>query len=287
MINHASVFKILIPDELKILRSIENGMKKYEWVPVEEMASHTSISKKEIEYRLHHLVELDLVERYIQSYVGYQLKFNGYDILAIDTLVRKDIIHALGDVIGVGKESIILAAMSNGPVAIKFHREGRTSFKQVKRAREHLLGVEHFNWLYGAKLAAVREFEVMNKLYPTVNVPQPFEYTRHAIVMGVAEGVNMVDAKLVDPEWYLEEILKQIKLAYGLGFIHGDLSEYNVMVSDKGITLIDWPQYVTAGSKTAEDMIRRDVGNILTYFDRKYRIKRDLEEVLKYIKDEP
>lgn len=286
MIDHAAVYVELVLNEKKVLRAVEEGMKRHEWVPVEEIESFAKLGRKEVEYRLNRLVEMSIIERYIQSYVGYQLKFDGYDILAIDALVKKGTITALGDVIGVGKESVVLAAMSTRPVAIKFHREGRTSFKHVKRSRQHLIDVEiqNFSWLYAAMLAARREFEVMKELYPMVIIPEPIDQNRHAVVMSVVEGMEMAKATLVEPEWYLDGVIEQVKKAYNLGFIHSDLSEHNVMVCDEGVTIIDWPQYVKVGSKTADEMLERDVKNVLTHFEKKYRIKRDLQAMIDYIK---
>ncbi len=286
MIDHATVYRSLLPEEKKILRGVEEGMKTHQWVPVEEIEAFTRLGRKTVEYRLNELVERELIERYIQSYTGYRLKFDGYDILAIDAFVRQDTIEALGEVIGVGKESVVLAAMGLRPVAIKFHREGRTSFKQVKRSRQHLVDIEieNFSWLYAAKLAAKREYDALELLYPKVSVPEPIGYNRHAIVMSVVSGVEMAKANLVEPEWYLDRTLEEIAKAYQIGLIHSDLSEFNVMVRDDGITIIDWPQYVKAGAKTADEMLARDVGNILTYFERKYRIKRDLQATLEVIK---
>jgi RIO kinase 2 len=94
----------------------------------------------------------------------------------------------------------------------------------------------------------------------------------------------MAKANLIDPEWYLDRTLEEVRNAYVIGMIHSDLSEYNVMVRDDGITIIDWPQYVDVGTKTADEMLARDVGNILTYFERKYRIKRDLQATINQIK---
>lgn len=288
MIDHASVFNSLKPDEIKILRSIENGMKTHEWVSVENMASYSGLSTKEIEYRLRHIIELDLIERYTATYVGYQLKYNGYDILAISAFVKKGTIHSLGGLIGVGKESVVIAAMGLKPVAIKFHREGRTAFKQVKRKREHLLHVEadSFSWLYASLLAAKREFEVMQQIYPAVSVPEPIDQNRHAIVMSVVEGYDLSRVNVTDPDWYLDRILEQVKNAYDLGYIHGDLSEYNVIVREDGITVIDWPQAVTADSRLADELLTRDVSNILVYFERKYRVKRDLNATIAQIKSD-
>ncbi|OPY30532.1 MAG: RIO-type serine/threonine-protein kinase Rio2 [Methanocella sp. PtaU1.Bin125] len=286
MIDHAAVYRSLLPEEKKILRGVEEGMKTHQWVPVEDVEAFTRLGRKTVEYRLNELVDKDIIERYIQSYVGYRLKFDGYDLLAIEAFVRKDTIAALGEVIGVGKESVVLAAMGLRPYAIKFHREGRTSFKQVKRSRQHLVDIEieNFSWLYAAMLAAKREYDALERLYPAVNVPEPVDHNRHAVVMSVVGGVEMAKANLVEPGWYLDETLKQVKKAYELGLIHSDLSEYNVMVRDDGITIIDWPQYVEAGGKTADEMLARDVGNILSYFERKYRIKRELGQTIEWIK---
>src|SRR5512138_2709518 len=190
MIDHATVYRSLLPEEKKILRGVEEGMKTHQWVPVEEIEAFTRLGRKTVEYRLNELVDKNLVERYIQSYTGYQLKFDGYDILAIEAFVNRDTIEALGEVIGVGKESMIVAAMGLRPVAIKFHREGRTSFKQVKRSRQHLVDIEieNFSWLYAAKLAAKREYDALQLLFPAVSVPEPIDYNRHAIVMSVVGG---------------------------------------------------------------------------------------------------
>lgn len=289
MIDHAIVYKSLKPADIKVLRSIENGMKTHEWVPVPDMAAYTGLNEKTIEFRLHILNGLDLIDRYSSTYVGYQLKYNGYDILAINTFVKRNIIQSLGGVLGVGKESVVLAALGGQavgprPLAIKFHREGRTAFKQVKRKREHLVDLEHFSWLYASKLAAQREFEALKALHGHMSVPEPVDYDRHAIVMNVVEGFDLSRATLVDPEWYLNKILDQVKLAYDLGYVNGDLSEYNVIVSENFVTIIDWPQYVTKTSKLIDKLLERDVFNVLNYFERKYRIKKDLTEVLKNIK---
>ncbi len=286
MIEHALVLKSLQPVELKVLRAIENGMKTHEWVSVEDMAAYTGLSEKEINYRLKNLTGLDLAERFTGHYVGYQLKFNGYDILAISAFVRRDTISSLAGLIGVGKESVVVAALGSGdrPLAIKFHREGRTAFKQVKRKREHLVDLHNVNWLYASSLAAAHEFEVLKKLYPAVRVPDPVDQNRHAIVMSVVEGFELSRVKLEDPEWYLDRIIEQLSLAYHYGYVHGDFSEYNVMVSESGVTIIDWPQAVQTGTKIADELLARDINNILTYFARKYRVKRDSSAIIEKIK---
>ncbi|HEY3362201.1 MAG TPA: RIO1 family regulatory kinase/ATPase, partial [Methanosarcina sp.] len=48
----------------------------------------------------------------------------------------------------------------------------------------------------------------------------------------------------------------------------------------------DWPQYVTPEHPHADEILERDVSNILTHFFRKYGIKRELDETIREIKSE-
>lgn len=293
MIDEAlRVFKDLDSKDFRILTGIEMGMKHFEWVPMEELNKYTRVPFEKMEYRLKKLVRSKLVVRTTQPYEGFQIYFEGYDALALNAFVKRKSISAIGDEVGVGKESVIyeailppeLAIGEPVPVVIKFHREGRTSFKQIKRVREHLGEREHFSWIYAARLAAQREYDIMTTLYPEVSIPKPFDHNRHAIVMELAKGSLLSKTKLLDPEWYLDEILKQVKITYSLGIIHADLSEYNIFASEDGVQLIDWPQYVTPEHPQADEILERDVSNVLTHFFRKYGIKRELDETIREIK---
>ena len=48
------------------------------------------------------------------------------------------------------------------------------------------------------------------------------------------------------------------------------MSEYNVFVSSEGVTVFDWPQAVPTGHENSEELLERDVENLLGYFERKY-----------------
>lgn len=293
MIDEAlRVFKDLDSKDFRVLTGIEMGMKHFEWVPLEEINKYTRLPFDKLEYRLKKLVRNKLVVRNTQPYEGFQIYFEGYDVLSLNTFVKRKTISAIGDEVGVGKESVIFEAIRQPelaigeliPVVIKFHREGRTSFKQVKRMREHIGEREHFSWIYAARLAAEREYEVMTRLYPKISIPKPFDQNRHAIVMALAKGSLLSKTKLIEPEWYLDEILRQAKTAYSMGVIHADLSEFNIFVSEDEVQLIDWPQYITPDHPQADEILERDISNILTHFYRKYGIKRDLKETVENVK---
>ena len=64
-----------------------------------------------------------------------------------------------------------------------------------------------------------------------------------------------------------KEMMHNIMLMLCAGIIHGDLSEFNVLVDDKGPVIIDLPQAVNASANNnAEAMFARDVNNIRRYY---------------------
>ena len=78
-------------------------------------------------------------------------------------------------------------------------------------------------------------------------------------------------------------IIEEVRKAYQLGFIHGDLSEYNIMVSDESLWLIDWPQWVTPEHQNADYALRHDLETVAEFFRKKYQMKLDVEQEISYI----
>ncbi|MCX9085126.1 MAG: serine/threonine protein kinase [Candidatus Methanoperedens sp.] len=281
--NIAEIFRSITPKEFRVLTAIENKMKFYEWVPIEEIVNFTGFELKELEYILPNLAYNKLIQRNIKTYEGYRIYFEAYDLLALNAFVKRGTVNSLGEVIGIGKESVVFDAtggLIDRRVAIKFHREGKSSFRHVRVKRETTGERRHLSWLYAARLAAKKEYDALVALYPKVSVPEPIDHNRHAIVMSIAKGQLLAHSRLDEPGWYLDEILKQVRIAYGLGIIHSDLSEFNIFVHPDGCELIDFPQFITPTHPNAQELLHRDIENILTFFTRKYRINRDIQEIM-------
>lgn len=283
MIQLAERFLSLRSEDVILLRAIEAGMRRREWVPLEEISAISGIPASKAEYHLRLLSGRKLVTYTKVPYEGYQIEFAAYDLLALHDLVRRGFVASLGDRLGVGKESVVYEALDDIPMVIKFHREGRTSFSRVRRVRDYLRDRPKVAWIHAAALAARTEFEVMRRLYPSVSVPKPIARSRHAVAMERVTGVLLTKTELDDPEFCINRILEEIGKAYRLGVIHADLSEYNVIVGED-ITIIDWPQAVGRDHESAEELISRDVSNILKYFKRKYKINLNPGDVLRKIK---
>lgn len=271
MVVAADRIRTLNKYEKSILLALERGMKRYSWVPLEQLKPATGLSESEINYRLSRLIAWGMVRFNPVPYDGYALVFGGYDTLALATLTRKGTISALGTLIGEGKESVVYDALGLGPVAIKFHRVGQRSFASARLNREYMPEEGHCPWLIASRRSAEREFLALSNLHPAVSVPLPIDQNRHAVVMSLVSGPNLNRCQLEAPGEMLDEILENIRKAYRIGIIHADLSEYNILVEDGSCIIIDWPQWIEAGHNNAQTILERDIDNILAYFKRKYR----------------
>lgn len=120
----------------------------------------------------------------------------------------------------------------------------------------------------------------MKRLYPVVSVPRPVALSRHALAMEYVPGPLLHRIALKDPEDGLSLILDEVGRALGQGIIHADLSEFNIMIADSGPVIIDWPQAVDSSHPHAAELLKRDLGNVLRFFRRKYNIEMSLEEAL-------
>jgi RIO kinase 2 len=282
-------FRKLESEDFRILNIIESAMSKREFVPVEQIQKYSKLPMDRIQFTLGKLNKLGLIHQTKGAYVGYTLKYVGYDCLAINALVQAGIIQSFGQSLGVGKEADVYDALSptGKRIAIKFHRLGRQSFRQTRRKRGYAFTQEHSTWLFQSHLAAEKEFEAMKVVFKEgVEIPEPISQNRHVIAMGMIEGGELSKYKDIGNSLkVLKEILRNVRKTYlKAHIIQGDLSEYNIILKPDGhILIIDWPQYVKTDHSTAKELLERDLKNVLTYFSRKFDLKVATEAAYDYI----
>ena len=110
-----------------------------------------------------------------------------------------------------------------------------------------------------------------------IRVPRPYNFIDGVLLMELVTDVDGNPApRLNDLEMEREQartyhnfLIAQIVRMLCDGLIHGDLSEYNVLVGSDGPVIIDLPQAVdAAGNNNARMMLERDVDNMTGYFGR-------------------
>ncbi len=114
-----------------------------------------------------------------------------------------------------------------------------------------------------------------------VRVPQPYNFIDGVLLMELvtdAEGnpAPRLNDVVLTPEQAREvhrTLIREVVRMLCAGVVHGDLSEYNVLLGSRGSAIepviIDLPQAVdAAGNAHARSMLERDVGNLTAYFGR-------------------
>jgi RIO kinase 1 len=108
-----------------------------------------------------------------------------------------------------------------------------------------------------------------------VRVPHPFGFYEGVLLMElVADEQGQPAPRLNDLELTPEQarefhafLIRQVVLMLCAGIVHGDLSEFNVLVDHRGPVIIDLPQAVdAAANNNASRMLERDVENLAQYF---------------------
>jgi RIO kinase 1 len=104
-----------------------------------------------------------------------------------------------------------------------------------------------------------------------VRVPRPFGYFNDVLIMELvtdaagdpAPRLGEVDLTAQLAREYHAFLMRQIVRMLSAGLIHGDLSEFNILLAPQGPVIIDLPQVVNAaGNNAAFAMLERDVNNI-------------------------
>jgi len=291
-VEAAKLLKKLDKEDLRILMAIEIGMKRSEYVTVNNIKFYSRYPIEETLFRLKKVHKYDLIIRNASEHeISYTLNSIGYDLLALHTLVEKNIISQLGPIIGKGKESDVYSCMDDNKNihALKIYRMGRTSFKNIKKLRSLIGERSHFSWLYVNRLAAKKEYEALEKIYKlNLNTPKPIGYNRHIIVMEYLRGKELVYYKSIDkPEYIFNNIINQMRIIYQeANIVHGDLGEFNIVLDEKGnLLIIDWLQWVPRNHPNANRLLKRDLENICKYFEKKFKIKSNINDILlKFLK---
>jgi RIO kinase 2 len=235
--------RTMCKEDYRVLAAVELGMKTHDLVPAQLCMQIAKLRHGGANKVMSGLLRDKLLSHdRSKGYDGYRLTNSGYDILALRNLFQRGVVAAIGDKIGIGKESdVYIAANKEGKqLVLKIHRLGRTSFRAVRNKRDYLMkGKDNqaTSWLFMSRLSALKEFAFMKALhdvgYPT---PAPLAHSRHIVAMSLVRGspLYQVRARNEVSVQQAESIYEQsVTLAARLarhGLVHCDLNEFNLMV---------------------------------------------------------
>ena len=140
--------------------------------------------------------------------------------------------------------------------------------------------VEHTSWL-------MYEYTTLQRLFAAGgNVPEPIAAAENAILMsflgdqyGAAPTLGGCVLEPAEASMLFQSVLRNIELMLRQGFIHGDLSAYNILYWEGKITIIDFPQVASSQSNiNARFILQRDITRVCDFFAR-YGVDCDAESL--------
>ncbi|MQL54594.1 RIO1 family regulatory kinase/ATPase [Acidianus ambivalens] len=275
---------LVLPEDYLVLKTFVELKDKYEYLTEEELKDRLNFTDTELRISLEKLRNLRAVSwDIITGKRAYKITFTGLDILAIKMLYVNKILNRLGLIIGEGKESNVYYGydFDNNTIIVKFHRVGNSSYKNARKLRGYR---GKRSWISITLDNAKNEYIALKCLSENLaKVPKPLGYAYNAVAMEYIEGPSLLKAELNKPKEVLDSIIGSLRIAYLYcnKMVHGDLSPYNIIIGDnESPYIIDWPQW----RQDDDNLLNRDVNNIISFFSKKYNITEDLNYVMAFIK---
>jgi RIO kinase 1 len=219
--------------------------------------------------------------------------FDKSTLMTLYALIRKGAIDLLYGVIKTGKESnVYLGKDKNGDnVAVKIHRIGTGDYRSML---DYIEGDLRFKGIKKSKRSIVyiwvkKEFKNLKRAKDCgVRVPDPIAFKNNVLVMEFIGEYDIAspmlkDVRLNDPRKVFETIQSYMKKLYNDGnLVHGDLSEYNILMRNDVPVIIDISQGVIREHPRAEEFLKRDVSNVCRFFSKFFEV--DEKEVFEFIR---
>lgn len=224
---------------------------------------------------------------------SYDLVFDYRTLMVLYHLISKRHLATVDYPISTGKEAVLFHAtgVDGTPYALKVYMISHAPFKSMI---DYIIGDPRFKGLRGKREEIIyawasKEYKNLQRLYKGgVRVPMPFYHMKNTLIMEYIGDEEYPAPTMKDffaylkKEGDLDEIYKLsqkfferivvdiITMVKNAKLVHGDLSEYNILVwpteNDYEIVIIDTGQGVVLDHPSAKDFLSRDIKNIDRYF---------------------
>ena len=201
--------------------------------------------------------------------------FDDATFAAIYKLVQDGYIEAFGGPVSTGKEASVYTALgAEETVAVKIYRINASNFQQMQA---YLDGDPRFSGIGNDKKRIVlawvkKEFANLRRAREAgVRVPEPIATERNTLVMEYVgdeqqRARRLAEVTIENPETAYDVVREYTRRLYDAGIVHGDLSEYNLVVHNGQLYVIDLGQAVTSHHPNSREFLERDCQNIARFF---------------------
>lgn len=229
-----------------------------------------------------------------EEYEVLEEVFDKPTLMTVYHLMSQRVIDKLHGAVKSGKESRIFWAVapSGAELAVKIYLTVSAEFK--KGMLPYLAGDPRFRHVKSGRPLvytwAEKEFKnLKTALKADVRVPMPYAVKNNVLVMEFIGEKGVPSPLLKDmppprPRESYSRLIEYVRLLYRRGdLVHGDFSEYNVMMHQGEPILFDMSQAVLSSHPLADQLLRRDIHNLNQFF-RKLGVKvQDEEKVYNWV----
>lgn len=209
---------------------------------------------------------------------AFQNVFDHRTSQALLKLADRNVLEKVYGTIESGKESVVfLADTPEGErLIVKIYMTRAGNFREMKN---YLRGDKRFRNIKDDRRSIIeewckKEFRNLKKASKVLRCPEPVAFQENILVMEfVGEDFSpypkLKDVEIENPQEGYKQVLESIrKLWQQEELVHGDVSEYNILVEEDLLVWIDFSQSVHISHPEAENLLRRDIENISDFFER-------------------
>ena len=203
--------------------------------------------------------------------------FDKQTLMTLYDMMTSGIIDSVRFPISTGKEgNVFYAEGEDGePLALKIFRTSTATFKRIGK---YIEGDPRFKGLTGNRRKIIyawanKEYRNLQRYYEAeIPVPEPIAFSKNCLVMEYigneyGPAPQLKNVVLEDPDDTYDEVISFIIDGYkDAHLVHGDMSEYNILMPDGQPVLIDCGQAVTADHFNSREFLKRDIDNINRFF---------------------
>lgn len=210
---------------------------------------------------------------------------------SLEPLVRDGLVDEVIRPLKSGKEAAVYVVLSEGEIRCAkvykeankrgFHKQALYQEGRKVRNTRQARAMEK-NTRFGRKQQEEvwqnAEVDALYRLAAAgVRVPQPYNFVEGVLLMelvtdeqgAAAPRLNDLELTSEEAQEYHDLLIKEVVRMLCAGIVHGDLSEFNILIDTHGPVIIDLPQAVdAAANNNAARMLERDVNNLAAYFGR-------------------
>jgi RIO kinase 1 len=227
-----------------------------------------------------------------EKFKTYNNVFDQFTLRNIFKLASEGFFEELKSALFLGKEANIFSAekKDGSLVIVKIYRLENCNFNKMF---DYIKQDPRYEGLNDKKREIIfawtqREFRNLLKARECIRVPTPLKVKENIIVMEmIGEDIPAPELRKShpgNPKDFFDKIIENMKRLYNCGLVHGDLSQFNILNNNQEPVFIDFSQATVTDNMQADELLKRDIKNIVDFFNNKLNFYQDPDVIFNKIR---